>query len=133
MPQSGVEDPTYFFESLGYLVPDRTLDPYLAEFIPLKKGVEVRSHVHPGFEFLYVLSGEMDIRHGSQNYVLAPGRFSVFRRQHAAQLSLLRHRKCASDYCDAAPGSVGATVDEFATVGNCAERCISQWRLGTAR
>jgi transcriptional regulator with XRE-family HTH domain len=73
LPQSGVDDPTYFFESLGYLVPDRTLDPYLAEFIPLKKGVEVRSHVHPGFEFLYVLSGEMDIRHGSQNYILAPG------------------------------------------------------------
>ncbi len=73
LPQSGVNNPTYFFESLGYLVPDRTLDPYLAEFIPLKKGTEVRSHVHAGFEFLYVLSGEMDIRHGSQNYVLTPG------------------------------------------------------------
>jgi transcriptional regulator with XRE-family HTH domain len=73
LPQSGVNDPTYFFESLGYLVPDRTLDPYLAEFIPLKKGAEVRSHVHAGFEFLYVLSGEMDIRHGSQGYILAPG------------------------------------------------------------
>ncbi|MHB1857158.1 MAG: helix-turn-helix domain-containing protein [Acidobacteriaceae bacterium] len=73
LPQSGVNDPTYFFESLGYLVPDRTLDPYLAEFVPLKKNIEVRSHVHPGFEFLYVLSGEMDIRHGSQNYILSPG------------------------------------------------------------
>jgi transcriptional regulator with XRE-family HTH domain len=73
LPQSGVNDPTYFFESLGYLVPDRTLDPYLAEFIPLKKNVEVRSHVHPGFEFLYVLTGEMDIRHGSQTYILGPG------------------------------------------------------------
>lgn len=73
LPQSGVNDPTYFFESLGYLVPDRTLDPYLAEFIPLKKGSEVRSHVHAGFEFLYVLSGEMDLRHGSQAYVLQPG------------------------------------------------------------
>ena len=73
LPQSGVNDPTYFFESLGYLVPDRTLDPYLAEFIPLKKAAEVRSHVHPGFEFLYVLTGEMDIRHGSQNYILSPG------------------------------------------------------------
>jgi transcriptional regulator with XRE-family HTH domain len=73
LPQSGVEDPTYFFESLGYLVPDRTLDPYLAEFIPLKKAAEVRSHVHPGFEFLYVLSGEMAIRHGSQSHILSPG------------------------------------------------------------
>ncbi len=32
MPQSGVDDPCYFFESLGYLVPDRQLDPYFAEF-----------------------------------------------------------------------------------------------------
>ena len=73
LPQSGVNDPTYFFESLGYLVPDRTLDPYLAEFIPLKKNVEVRPHVHPGFEFLYVLTGEMDLRHGNQTHILAPG------------------------------------------------------------
>ena len=68
-----MNDPTYFFESLGYLVPDRTLDPYLAEFVPLKKNVEVRSHVHAGFEFLYVLAGEMEIRHGSQAYNLEPG------------------------------------------------------------
>ena len=73
LPQTGVNDPTYFFESLGYLVPDRTLDPYLAEFIPVKKNAEVRSHVHAGFEFLYVLSGEMDIRHGTQTYTLQPG------------------------------------------------------------
>jgi len=73
LPQTGVSDPTYFFESLGYLVPDRTLDPYLAEFVPLKKNVEVRSHVHPGFEFLYVLNGEMDIRHGAETHILEPG------------------------------------------------------------
>ena len=73
LPQSGVNDPTYYFESLGYLVPDRTLDPYLAEFIPLPKNTEVRSHVHPGFEFLYVLAGGMDVRHGTQTYQLEPG------------------------------------------------------------
>ena len=48
LPQSGVDDPTYYFESLGYMVPDRQLDPYYAEFIPLKKTVDVRPHVHPG-------------------------------------------------------------------------------------
>src|SRR5216684_9001608 len=36
MPQTGVDDPTYFFESLGYQVPDRLMDPYFAEFVPLK-------------------------------------------------------------------------------------------------
>ena len=37
LPQTGVDDPTYYFESLGYMVPDRQLDPYYAEFVPLKK------------------------------------------------------------------------------------------------
>ena len=27
LPQTGIEPPTYFFESLGYMVPDRHLDP----------------------------------------------------------------------------------------------------------
>src|SRR6201993_4245831 len=36
MPQTGVENPTYFFESLAYMVPDRHLDPYYAEFVPMK-------------------------------------------------------------------------------------------------
>ena len=31
LPQTGVEDPTYYFESLGYMVPDRLMDPYFAE------------------------------------------------------------------------------------------------------
>ena len=30
LPHSGVDDPTYYFESLGYMVPDRQLDPYYA-------------------------------------------------------------------------------------------------------
>src|ERR1700722_15044453 len=37
LPQSGVPDPSYFFESLGYMVPDRQLDPYYAEFLPVSK------------------------------------------------------------------------------------------------
>jgi len=55
LPQTGVDDPTYYFESLGYMVPDRQLDPYYAEFVPLKKATDVRPHVHPGYEFLYLL------------------------------------------------------------------------------
>jgi len=66
LPQTGVDDPTYFFESLGYMVPDRLMDPYFAEFVPLKKTQDIRPHVHPGYEFLYVLQGELEIRHGDQ-------------------------------------------------------------------
>lgn len=73
LPQTGVDDPTYYFESLGYMVPDRTLDPYFAEFIPLKKGTEVRAHVHPGYEFLYVIDGALEIKHGDKLHILEPG------------------------------------------------------------
>jgi transcriptional regulator with XRE-family HTH domain len=73
MPQSGVEDPNYYFESLGYMVPDRQLDPYFAEFLPLRKPSDVRPHVHPGFEFLYVLEGELEIRHADKTHIVEGG------------------------------------------------------------
>lgn len=73
LPQTGADDPTYFFESLGYMVADRTLDPYYAEFIPLKKGTEVRAHVHAGFEFLFVIEGQLEIRHGDRTHILDSG------------------------------------------------------------
>jgi transcriptional regulator with XRE-family HTH domain len=73
LPQTGVEDPTYFFESIGYMVPDRQLDPYYAEFLPTRTEQEIRPHVHPGFEFLYVLKGELEMRHGDSVQVLNMG------------------------------------------------------------
>ena len=73
LPQTGVDDPTYYFESLGYMVPDRHLDPYYAEFVPLKKGTDVRPHVHPGYEFLYLLEGELEIRHADRSHLLEAG------------------------------------------------------------
>jgi transcriptional regulator with XRE-family HTH domain len=73
LPQTGVDDPTYYFESLGYMVPDRQLDPYYAEFVPLKKNTDARPHVHPGYEFLYLLEGELEIRHSDKVYVLEAG------------------------------------------------------------
>jgi transcriptional regulator with XRE-family HTH domain len=73
LPQTGVDDPTYYFESLGYMVPDRQLDPYFAEFVPLKKAQDVRPHVHPGYEFLYMLEGELEIRHGDKTHTLEAG------------------------------------------------------------
>ena len=73
LPQTGVTAPTYYFESLGYMVPDRHMDPYFAEFVPLTKDMEPKAHLHPGFEFLYVLDGELEIHHGDQTTVLEPG------------------------------------------------------------
>ncbi len=73
LPQSGVDDPTYYFESLAYMVPDRQLDPYFAEFVPVRKGTEIRPHVHPGYEFLYLLQGELEIRHADRTHALEAG------------------------------------------------------------
>jgi transcriptional regulator with XRE-family HTH domain len=73
MPQSGVDDPAYFFESLGYQVPDRQLDPYFAEFLPVKEGRMPRAHQHVGCEFLYLLTGSLDVRHGETTHHIEAG------------------------------------------------------------
>jgi transcriptional regulator with XRE-family HTH domain len=73
LPQTGVDEPTYFFESLGYMVPDRHMDPYFAQFVPLEKHHEPRAHMHPGYEFLYVLDGELALHHGEHHATLEPG------------------------------------------------------------
>ena len=73
LPQSGVDDPAYFFESLGYLVPDRQLDPYFAEFLPQKAGREPRAHQHMGAEFLYLLTGKLDVQHGEVTHHVEAG------------------------------------------------------------
>ena len=72
LPQSGSDDPRYFFESLGYLVPDRQLDPYLAEFQP-GKGPDNNFHQHGGFEFLYVIAGNLGVQHGEILHELHTG------------------------------------------------------------
>jgi transcriptional regulator with XRE-family HTH domain len=73
LPQTGADDPAYFFESLGYLVPDRQLDPYFAEFLPEKQGRPPRPHRHTGCEFLYLLSGTLDIKHGETTHRIEAG------------------------------------------------------------
>jgi transcriptional regulator with XRE-family HTH domain len=73
MPQTGVEPPTYTFESLGYMVPDRHMDPYFAEFLPPTATVDPKPHLHAGYEFLYVLDGELALHHGEHNCTLEPG------------------------------------------------------------
>jgi transcriptional regulator with XRE-family HTH domain len=78
LPQTGVEFPTYFFESLGYLVPDRDMDPYFAEFQPLTEEMEPKAHMHPGYEFLYLLEGDLELRHGDQACSLAAGDAAYF-------------------------------------------------------
>jgi transcriptional regulator with XRE-family HTH domain len=78
LPQTGVDSPTYFFESLGYLVPDRDMDPYFAEFQPLTEEMAPKAHMHQGCEFLYLLDGELELRHGDQTSQLEAGDAAYF-------------------------------------------------------
>lgn len=73
LPQTGVEPPTYFFESLGYMVPNREMDPYFAEFVPLTPAMQPKAHMHMGFEFLYVLKGTLEVHHGELSSLLEAG------------------------------------------------------------
>jgi quercetin dioxygenase-like cupin family protein len=55
------------------MVPDRHMDPYFAEFVPMPGPQEPKAHLHPGAEFLYVLDGELTLQHGDNHCILGPG------------------------------------------------------------
>ncbi|HEX6466329.1 MAG TPA: XRE family transcriptional regulator [Terriglobales bacterium] len=73
LPQGKAPQPSFCFESLGYKVADRSLDPYWAEFTPLPPEAKITMHSHPGLEFLYVISGQLEIRLGEKIEVLSAG------------------------------------------------------------
>jgi transcriptional regulator with XRE-family HTH domain len=64
--------PAYYFESLDFPVTGRALNSYLAEFEPVE-AEHSRLHQHPGIEFLYVLSGRLELRTGEDKHELAEG------------------------------------------------------------
>ncbi len=66
LPQTGVDDPGYFFESLGHVPMDGGIAPYVAEFLPATDKRQPRAHTHAGAEFLYVLSGCLRLTHEGQ-------------------------------------------------------------------
>lgn len=68
--------PAYYFESLDFPVPQRALNSYLAEFESVESTVEShdgRFHQHPGIEFLYVVSGKLEIEIREEKHELAEG------------------------------------------------------------
>jgi transcriptional regulator with XRE-family HTH domain len=91
LPQTGVADPAYYFESLGYQVPDRQLDPYFAEFLPKKPDREPRAHQHAGCEFLYLLTGQVDVQHGDVTHHVEAGDAVYF------DATTIHSYRCAGD------------------------------------
>ena len=68
-PQTGADDPGYFFESLGHVpgfsqsASGKRITPYIAEFLPANETRQPRSHRHAGMELLYVLEGSLKLTH----------------------------------------------------------------------
>ena len=73
LPQSGVEDPGYYFESLGHVPMEGGISPYVAEFLPATPKRQPRAHSHSGAELLYLLSGCMRLTHDGQAEMLEGG------------------------------------------------------------
>ncbi len=65
-------DISFYFESLDFAAVERKLNGYYAEFQPLPPG-KARPHHHPGVEFLSVLRGKLEMRIGTEEYVLDSG------------------------------------------------------------
>jgi len=73
LPQTGTAVPGYFFETLGTVPNDGETAPYFAEFLPADEKRTARAHQHAGAEFLYVLSGCLQITHGDRSETFAAG------------------------------------------------------------
>lgn len=68
----GTPDIPYFFECLDYPASEKKLNAFFADFqeIPTEK---LRPHQHPGIEFLYLMSGDLNLKVGSDEYLLEAG------------------------------------------------------------
>jgi len=65
-------DISFYFESLDFAAVERKWNAYYAEFQPLPPA-KGRPHHHPGVEFLSVLRGKLEMRIGTEEYVLDSG------------------------------------------------------------
>lgn len=64
--------PSYYFESLDFPVPQRKLSAYLAEF-EATEAADCKPHEHPGIEFLYVMTGKLELEAGEEKHELSEG------------------------------------------------------------
>lgn len=78
LPQTGAAVPGYFFESLGTVPNDSQMSPYIAEFLPAAEGRVQSAHQHTGAEFIYVLTGQLQVTHGERSETFGPGDATYF-------------------------------------------------------
>lgn len=73
LPQGDSGNPTYIAESFGILIPDNTMKPCIAEFLPASRHAGFRPSVFQGFEIVVAISGSLAIKFGDRIEVLEPG------------------------------------------------------------
>jgi transcriptional regulator with XRE-family HTH domain len=68
----GARDVAFRFESLDYPATERRFNAYYADFLPVPVD-KLRTHAHPGVEFIYVIQGVLGVRIGEEDHVLEAG------------------------------------------------------------
>lgn len=72
LPDASGSEPSYFFESLDFPVPERRLSGYLAEFVT-PSAARAAIHEHAGAELIYLMQGSLAVNVGDDQYVLQAG------------------------------------------------------------
>jgi len=62
----------YRFESLDFAATERRFNSYFANFLP-GDADKLRTHVHPGVEFILVVQGSLGLQVGADQYILDSG------------------------------------------------------------
>lgn len=95
-PQTGADEPAYFFESLGQIPGESPIAPYVAEFLPDAAGRQVREHQHGGAEFLYVLSGKLAITHQGKQETIESGDAVYFNAEATHSYRCMGDHPCSA-------------------------------------
>ncbi len=71
-PSQGGAPQPYFYHSLAYGKKHKHMEPFLVEFDPAQteQSQPVR---HTGEEFFYIIEGRVELKHGTETYILEAG------------------------------------------------------------
>jgi transcriptional regulator with XRE-family HTH domain len=89
----GVTDVAYFFESLDYKATERKLSAYYSEF-ELIAPEKLKQHQHAGVELFYLISGELALKVGGEEFVLNEGDAMYFDGSVAHTYRRLSKKPC---------------------------------------
>jgi transcriptional regulator with XRE-family HTH domain len=73
LPQGDPSNPSYIAESFGILIPDSSMKPCIAEFLPASQTRGFHPNVFAGYEIVVALAGELAITYGERREILETG------------------------------------------------------------